>query len=51
MCRCFVQRGVDPAKVVKIVHPIDVEFFDLLAYEPLDLASVGKLIMRKATLD
>ncbi|KAM1807464.1 hypothetical protein ACFX11_030466 [Malus domestica] len=47
----FVQSGVDPSKVVKIVQPIDVKFFDPLAYEQLNLASVGKLIMGKATQD
>ncbi|KAJ0046751.1 hypothetical protein Pint_05783 [Pistacia integerrima] len=41
----FVQSGVDPSKVVKIVQPIDVNFFDPLKYEPLDLASKGKLVL------
>ena len=41
----FVQSGVDPAKVVKIVQPIDVKFFDPLKYEPLDIATIGKCVL------
>ncbi|KAF5742498.1 hypothetical protein HS088_TW09G00547 [Tripterygium wilfordii] len=41
----FVQSGVDPAKVVKIVQPIDVKFFDPIKYEPLNLASIGDLVL------
>ncbi|MED6135328.1 hypothetical protein PIB30_045448 [Stylosanthes scabra] len=41
----FVGSGVDPSKVVKIVQPIDVEFFDPAKYEPFDLTSRGKLIL------
>lgn len=40
----FVDSGVDPSKVVKIVQPIDVEFFDQAKYEPLDLGSIGNLV-------
>ncbi|XVE68585.1 hypothetical protein DITRI_Ditri09bG0080200 [Diplodiscus trichospermus] len=41
----FVQSGVDPAKVVKIVQPIDVKFFDPTKYEPLDIASIANLVL------
>ncbi|KAK3035293.1 hypothetical protein RJ639_034816 [Escallonia herrerae] len=41
----FVQSGVDPSKVVKIVQPVDLEFFDPLKYEPLDIASLGTLVL------
>lgn len=41
----FVQSGVDPLKVVKIVQPVDLEFFDPGKYEPLDLASVASLVL------
>ncbi|KAL5735209.1 hypothetical protein ACOSP7_033070 [Xanthoceras sorbifolium] len=41
----FVQSGVDPAKVVKIVQPIDVKFFDSLKYEPLDISTIGKSVL------
>lgn len=37
----FIQSGVDPSKVVKIVQPVDANFFDPLKYTPLDLASIG----------
>ncbi|XP_061996917.1 uncharacterized protein LOC133714717 [Rosa rugosa] len=45
----FIESGVDPSKVVKIVQPIDVKFFDPVEYEPLNLASIGKLVMGKTT--
>ncbi|XP_020222438.1 uncharacterized protein LOC109804924 [Cajanus cajan] len=41
----FVQSGVDPSKVVKIVQPVDVNFFDPVRYIPLDLASRAKLVL------
>ncbi|XP_015876537.3 uncharacterized protein LOC107413173 [Ziziphus jujuba] len=41
----FVGSGVDPSKVVKIVQPIDVKFFDPLLYKPFDLASAGNLVL------
>ncbi|RYQ92284.1 hypothetical protein Ahy_B09g098468 isoform A [Arachis hypogaea] len=41
----FVGSGVDPSKVVKIVQPIDVKFFDPAKYKPLDLASRGQCIL------
>ncbi|XP_010067122.1 uncharacterized protein LOC104454087 [Eucalyptus grandis] len=41
----FVDSGVDPSKVVKVVQPIDVEFFDQAKYEPLDLGSFGNLVL------
>ena len=41
----FVQSGVHPSKVVKIVQPVDVEFFDPVRYKPLDLASRAKLVL------
>lgn len=49
----FVQSGVDPSKVVKVVQAVDVDFFDPLKYEPLDLVSTGNLVLgsRKKDLD
>ncbi|CAK7325190.1 unnamed protein product [Dovyalis caffra] len=49
----FVKSGVDPSKVVKVVQAVDVEFFDPLKYEPLDLGSIGNLVLgsRKKDLD
>ncbi|XP_023542823.1 uncharacterized protein LOC111802622 [Cucurbita pepo subsp. pepo] len=41
----FVKSGVDPSKVVKIVQPIDVNFFDPLNYSPFSLESVGTLVL------
>lgn len=41
----FIESGVDPSKIVKIVQPIDVKFFDPLMYKPLDLASIGNLVL------
>ncbi|EXB39590.1 hypothetical protein L484_012598 [Morus notabilis] len=41
----FVESGVDPSKVVKIVQPIDVKFFDPLEYKPLNLHSVESLVI------
>ncbi|GAB2274910.1 hypothetical protein Dimus_009680 [Dionaea muscipula] len=42
----FVRSGVDPSRVVKVVQPVDVEFFDPLKYyEPLNLQSVRKLVL------
>lgn len=41
----FVQSGVDPAKVVKIVQPVDVNFFDPLKYRPIDLAVIGEQVL------
>ncbi|KAA8539088.1 hypothetical protein F0562_025780 [Nyssa sinensis] len=41
----FIRSGVDPSKVVKIVQPIDVKFFDPLKYKPLDLPSIGTLVL------
>ncbi|KAI4302261.1 hypothetical protein MLD38_038035 [Melastoma candidum] len=41
----FVSSGVDESKVVKVVQPVDVEFFNPSKYEPLDLASLGKLVL------
>ncbi|XP_031380362.1 uncharacterized protein LOC116195362 [Punica granatum] len=43
--RTFVSSGVDPAKVVKIMQPIDVEFFDPEKYWPMDLSSLGDLVL------
>lgn len=43
--RTFVSSGVDPSKVVKVVQPIDVGFFNPEKYEPLDLFSLGDLIL------
>ncbi|KAI3458794.1 hypothetical protein Pfo_015457 [Paulownia fortunei] len=41
----FKQSGVDPMKVGKIVQPVDLEFFDAFKVEPLDLASLGSLVL------
>ncbi|XVF82723.1 hypothetical protein PTKIN_Ptkin16aG0072100 [Pterospermum kingtungense] len=41
----FVKSGVDPAKVAKIVQPIDVKFFDPSNYKPLDIVSKGNLVL------
>ncbi|XP_057472238.1 uncharacterized protein LOC130760790 [Actinidia eriantha] len=41
----FVQSGVDSSKVVKIVQPVDVKFFEPVKYTPLDLASLGSLVL------
>ncbi|XP_065869641.1 uncharacterized protein [Euphorbia lathyris] len=41
----FVHSGVDQSKVVKIIQPIDVDFFDPSRYAALDLASVGGLVL------
>lgn len=41
----FVQSGVDPSKVIKIIQPVDVEFFNPALYEPLSLASIGDLVL------
>lgn len=41
----FVHSGVEPSKVVKVVQPIDVGFFNPSKYKPLDLVSTGKLVL------
>ncbi|KAG2318063.1 hypothetical protein Bca52824_021185 [Brassica carinata] len=41
----FVRSGVDSSKVVKIVQPVDVDVFDPLKYEPLDLVKIGDLVL------
>ncbi|XP_059665871.1 uncharacterized protein LOC132311785 [Cornus florida] len=41
----FVKSGVDLSKVVKIVQPVDVKFFDPFKYRPLDLASRGTMVL------
>ncbi|KAK7278589.1 hypothetical protein RJT34_23621 [Clitoria ternatea] len=41
----FVESGVDPSKVVKIVQPVDVMFFDPARYEPLDLDPIAKQVL------
>ncbi|PON70258.1 Glycosyl transferase [Parasponia andersonii] len=45
----FIESGVDPSKVVKIVQPIDVNFFDPLQYKPLNLDSVGSMVLGSQT--
>ncbi|XP_062174951.1 uncharacterized protein LOC133880086 [Alnus glutinosa] len=45
----FIESGVDPSKVVKIIQPVDVKFFDTLKYKPLDLSSIGKLVLGSTT--
>jgi glycosyltransferase involved in cell wall biosynthesis len=47
----FVQSGVDPSKVVKVVQAVDVEFFDPFKYEPLDLVSIGNLVLGSGKKD
>ncbi|KAE8714794.1 uricase-2-like [Hibiscus syriacus] len=47
----FVQSGVDQSKVVKVVQPIDVRFFDPSKYEPLDIAVIGNLVLGAKNLD
>ncbi|CAI8603950.1 unnamed protein product [Vicia faba] len=41
----FVESGVLPSKVVKIVQPIDVKFFDPVKYKALDIRSTAELIL------
>lgn len=41
----FVQSGVEPSKVVKMVQPVDVAFFNPSRYQPLNLPFHGKLIL------
>ncbi|CAK8572938.1 unnamed protein product [Lathyrus sativus] len=41
----FIESGVVPSKVVKIVQPIDVKFFDPVKYKPLDLRSTAERIL------
>ncbi|XP_060185049.1 uncharacterized protein LOC132614584 [Lycium barbarum] len=43
--KTFSESGVDPLKIVKIVQPVDLEFFDPVKYEPLELGSIGNLVM------
>ncbi|KAG6630771.1 uncharacterized protein LOC122291581 [Carya illinoinensis] len=45
----FIDSGVEPSKVVKIIQPIDVKFFDPLKYKPLDLSSLGTLVLGSTT--
>nr|XP_043634114.1 uncharacterized protein LOC122605270 [Erigeron canadensis] len=41
----FVKSGVDPFKVVKVVQAIDTELFDPVRYSPLDVSSLGNLVL------
>lgn len=41
----FTRSGVDPLKVKKIVQSVDLEFFDPSRYKPLDLSSIGTLVL------
>lgn len=41
----FIQSGVEKSKVIKLVQPVDVDFFDPEKYTPLDIDSLGKLIL------
>ncbi|XP_057978891.1 uncharacterized protein LOC131165273 [Malania oleifera] len=45
----FIQSGVEPSKVAKIVQPIDINFFNPEKYRPLDLASAGNLVLGKTS--
>ncbi|XP_019151141.1 PREDICTED: uncharacterized protein LOC109147924 isoform X2 [Ipomoea nil] len=44
----FMRSGVDPLKVVKVVQAVDVEFFDPVKYEPLDIGARGSLVLGKS---
>ncbi|KAF7147116.1 hypothetical protein RHSIM_Rhsim03G0096200 [Rhododendron simsii] len=46
----FVDSGVDPSKVVKVVQPVDVKFFDPDKYMLLELSSRGKLVLGSNSL-
>ncbi|KZV57830.1 hypothetical protein F511_21640 [Dorcoceras hygrometricum] len=41
----FIESGVDPVKVRKIVQPVDYEFFNPSSVEPLDLGSVATQVL------
>lgn len=43
--RSFRQSGVDPAKVRKIIQPVDLAFFDPFKVEALDLDAVSSLVL------
>ncbi|GAB4855189.1 hypothetical protein Ancab_023815 [Ancistrocladus abbreviatus] len=47
----FIKSGVDASKVVKVIQPVDVEFFDPLKYEPLHLRSVRTLVLGKPVVE
>ncbi|KAF2295029.1 hypothetical protein GH714_031097 [Hevea brasiliensis] len=47
----FIESGVDPSTVVKVVQPIDVEIFDPLKHKPLNLASIGNLVLGTRNMD
>ncbi|VFQ68190.1 unnamed protein product [Cuscuta campestris] len=44
----FIRSGVNPFKVVKVVQPVDLEFFDPAKYEPLDIAAMGASVLGKS---
>lgn len=46
----FIESGVDPSKVVKIVQSVDVKFFDPLKYKPLVIKSRAKLALGSKNL-
>lgn len=43
----FVKSGVESSKVIKLVQPVDVEFFDPSKYNPLDLVPLRKKVLGK----
>lgn len=43
--KTFTESGVDPLKIVKIVQPVDLDFFDPVKYESLDFGPIGDLVM------
>ncbi|KAG0495040.1 hypothetical protein HPP92_006034 [Vanilla planifolia] len=45
----FVGSGVDPSKIVKIVQPVDIEFFDPAKHEAMALPG-QELVLRSRTL-
>lgn len=43
--KTFIESGVEPSKVVKVIQPIDLVFFDPDKCKPLDLSLRGTLIL------
>ncbi|GAA0167031.1 hypothetical protein LIER_22057 [Lithospermum erythrorhizon] len=46
--RSFIGSGVDPLKVVKVIQSVDVEFFDPVKCDPLDLRRLGNWVLGQA---
>ncbi|KAF5185193.1 Udp-glycosyltransferase superfamily protein [Thalictrum thalictroides] len=47
----FIEIGVEPSKVVKVVQSVDVKFFDPSKYKPLDITSQAKLVLGSKNSD